>query len=99
MRKSPQSTSRWASRSMRPNESSRLMLLVITASTAWILFNSSAEIASSSIVLNNSSMNVSHAATISHTSDGQHTTDPTSGEADLSLNPQHYHSSRQVSIP
>src|SRR2546428_682386 len=51
MRKSPQSTRRWASRSIRANESSRLMLLVITASIAWILFSSSAAIASSRVCL------------------------------------------------
>src|SRR5205814_2305224 len=38
-------------RSIRANESSRLMLLVITASMAWILFSSSAAIASSSVCL------------------------------------------------
>ena len=62
---------------MRANESSRLTLLVITASIAWILFSSSAAIASSIMCLNKSPNAPSGTATNGQASGGQYTTVPT----------------------
>ena len=53
------------------------MLAVITASIAWILFNSSAEIASSIICLSKRPRNVSTSPTSSHAPNDQATTAPT----------------------
>ena len=59
---------------MRRKASSRLMLLVITVSTAWMRFSSSAVIASSRMSLNNRPSAPSAAPVKTQASGGQNTT-------------------------
>ena len=92
MRKSPQSTRRWARRSIRAKESCRLTLLVITASIACTLFSSSAAIASSMVFLKSSPNAPSAAVTNSHATGGQYTTVPTMHAEAMIVAPKPMHS-------